>query len=218
MIYLLFACNLFTVSTNDWDSVWGLDVSHHQKKIEWTELEKSKPHFVFLKATEGTTHKDKKYKEYKQKFEALNIPVGAYHFFSYTSPGASQAQNYIKTANLKQGNLYPVLDVEYQNRKNMPEAKIIKKEITDFIDIIEKELGVKPIIYCECPYYNEYLKEILDKDYPLWIASFSKYQPNCGYVFWQKTDQHVHKAFEGTIDYNTFNGTKESLQNYILNQ
>ena len=43
--------------------IWGIDISHHQSTIDWKLLKKQKPHFIFFKATEGASHKDKKYTE-----------------------------------------------------------------------------------------------------------------------------------------------------------
>jgi len=43
--------------------------------------------------------------------------MGAYHFFSYETPGKKQAENFIKHANLKKGDMIPVLDLEYVRRK-----------------------------------------------------------------------------------------------------
>ena len=79
--------------------VWGIDISHHQKNVDWNEMSKRKPDFIFLKATEGSTHVDTKYKSYKKSADKFDIPTGAYHFFSYQSDGESQANHFIKTAN-----------------------------------------------------------------------------------------------------------------------
>ena len=214
LLFIFTGCSFFEDNFTQESSTWGVDLSHHQKQIDWDEIALNPPNFVFLKATEGTTHQDTKYAEYKKEFERLNVPVGAYHFFSYTTSGETQAENFIKTANLKTGNLHPVLDVEY--RKNMPEAKIIVKNILTFIEVVNKRLGIKPIIYCECAYYNEFLKAHLNNDHPLWISSFSKYKPRCGYTFWQQTDQFKHNAFPGTVDFNIFNGVVKDLDQYIL--
>lgn len=184
--------------------IWGIDISHHQRGIQWKELETEKPHFVFLKATEGATHKDTKYSEYKSKFKELSIPVGAYHFFSYTSSGKSQAIHFLKVAQIQKGDLLPVLDVEYKNR--MPDDKTVKKNINEFINHIVKETGSVPLIYCESDYYLQYLKGNLKNDHLYWISDFWR-TPKTDYILWQKTDRFVHPAFKGTIDYNEFKGT-----------
>ena len=61
--------------------VWGIDISHHQGKVEWNAFDNTKPHFAFLKATEGISFTDDKYNSYAIHFRDMNVPVGAYHFF-----------------------------------------------------------------------------------------------------------------------------------------
>ncbi len=196
----------FTPSKN---IVWGIDISHHQKGINWDEFDDSLPAFVFLKATEGSTHRDTRYREYKAKLKDKGIPTGAYHFFSYKSGGIAQAKHFLEFANLEKGDLPPVLDAEFTS--GMPDKEKVRREFMAFIQYVEKETGVKPIIYCECDYYNKYLKGKLKGNYPLWISDFWR-KPSCGYVFWQKTDKFRHSAFKGTIDYNVFNGSAEDLE------
>ncbi|MBI6115968.1 glycoside hydrolase family 25 protein [Salegentibacter maritimus] len=195
------------------EQVWGIDISHHQQQIDWKKFKALQPDFVFLKATEGSTHRDSRYKEYKKKAEEQGAIVGAYHFFSYTSSGKDQARNFLKFAGLKKGDLPPVLDVEFTS--GMPNKKSVQRELLAFIQFVEKEVGVKPIIYCECDYFDKYLKSELGDDYILWIADFWR-KPRCKYQFWQKTDKFKHPSFKGTIDYNVYNGSEEKLENLLL--
>ena len=39
----------------------GIDVSHHQGLIDWEAVSATKVQFVFLKATEGSTHVDRRF-------------------------------------------------------------------------------------------------------------------------------------------------------------
>ena len=202
-------CNYPKIKADN-SSLWGIDISHHQGDIEWEEFKKSKPYFIFLKATEGASHRDSRYKEYKKKAQDQSIIVGAYHFFNYCTNGKVQADNFIDYADLTKGNLPPVLDAEFEN--NMPTKEKVQRELMAFIKQIEKTTGEKPIIYCETDYYAKYLEPELNGNYPLWISDFWR-EPTCNYKFWQKTDKYKHPAFKGTVDYNTFNGTLEELNN-----
>jgi lysozyme len=185
--------------------VWGIDISHHQKSINWQVLvQKNKPDFIFFKATEGSTHTDTRYREYVKEAREHGILVGAYHFFSYQSPGAQQAKNFIKNAALRKGDLYPVLDVEF--KKNMPSKTWIVNEIEAFCNEIKKEYGVYPIIYCECDYYNKYLKERF-KNYNYWISDLY-WEPRCNYIFWQYTEAGQVEGI-GKIDNNRLNPRKD---------
>src|SRR5690554_4230608 len=163
-------------------TAWGIDLSHHQRTINWDVLvEKNRPDFIFLKATEGSTHIDTKYSEYVKKSRELAIPVGAYHFFSYQSSGKDQAKNFIKNSKLIKGDIYPVLDVEYT--KGMKDKTWIINEIKAFCKEIKKEYGVDPIIYCECDYYTKFLKNDF-KNFSYWISDLYR-EPGCDYIIWQ---------------------------------
>jgi lysozyme len=106
-----------------------------------------------------------------------------------------------------------VLDVEF--KRNMPSQNKVTLEILDWIKVVEKKFGVKPIIYCECEYYNKYLKKKLGKSYPLWISDFWR-EPRCNWIFWQKTDQYKIQGIRGTVDYNVFKGNEAKLKALLI--
>jgi|SRR5690625_369705 len=197
----------------DSETIWGIDISHHQKNINWDELVKhNKPDFIFLKCSEGVTHQDTKYKIYKKEAEQHDILMGAYHFFSYETPGKKQAENFIKHANLKKGDMIPVLDLEYVAGRNSYKNKL--NEIKAFCKTIKSEYGVNPIIYCECDYKQKVLDSYFD-DFIFWISSMTR-EPNCNYTIWQYTDRGSVKGI-GKIDNNILNSTKE-ISDLILVQ
>jgi lysozyme len=195
------------------DEIWGIDISHHQKEINWNEIGNNKPYFVFLKSTEGTTHIDTKHKAYKKKFNDLSIPSGSYHFFSYSTNGTAQAKHFLKNTKIKNGDLMPVLDVEFKNK--MPNKSEVITNINEFIEHINEQVGTSPIIYCECDFYYKYLKDNLMSECSYWISDFWR-EPKCDYILWQKTDKFQHKAFKGTVDFNILKGTKNDLNNLLI--
>ena len=96
--------------------VKGVDVSSYQKDIDWDGLEKEGFSFAFIKATEGSSHVDSRFSENWKNAGRTGMKIGAYHFLSYDTPGASQADNFINTVNKKWGMLPPVVDVEFYGR------------------------------------------------------------------------------------------------------
>lgn len=182
----------------DSDFVWGIDLSHHQRRIDWDLLvAENKPEFIFLKCSEGKTHQDTRFKEYREEARKREILTGAYHFFSYQSSGKEQAENFIKNADLKKGDLYPVLDIEY--KKNRPSNSVIRKEVKEFCKVIKAKYGVNPIIYCEDDYYTNILKQDFE-GYNYWISNLYR-EPRTDYVFWQYTERGEVKGI-GKIDNN----------------
>lgn len=117
--------------------VWGIDLSHHQTKIEWDALANEAPDFVFIKATEGTSHSDTKFEENWERLHKLNVRRGAYHFFSFKSDGATQAQNFINNVKLESGDLPPVLDAEFRRRMWAPEK--VAREMQIWLDMVEQQ-------------------------------------------------------------------------------
>lgn len=198
------------IPKNSSDVVFGLDLSHHQRTIDWSKLAQNPPHFIIFKTTEGSTHVDTKYHQHKKEARKQKIMVGGYHFFSYQSAGKSQAKYFIKHLNLQKRDIIPVLDVEFT--KNMKSDVWIKENIKEFIEVIENEFGVKPIIYCEIAYYNRFLKPLYGDELLLWLSDFRK-KPKNQFAIWQKTDKYKQLGIKGTVDYNIFNGTKSDLKN-----
>ncbi|GAB1403428.1 hypothetical protein MASR1M74_06060 [Lentimicrobium sp.] len=103
-------------------TIYGIDVSHHQGKINWTEVAEkdiSGKHisFVFIKATEGVTRQDRHFMHNWKKAGEAGLIRGAYHFFHPSRDAAAQAENFIKNVQLQPGDLPPVLDIEVTNRK-----------------------------------------------------------------------------------------------------
>ena len=58
----------------------GIDVSHHQGLIDWSQVAGSGQRFAFAKATEGSTFVDPNYAFNKSEAEMAGIVFGAYHF------------------------------------------------------------------------------------------------------------------------------------------
>ena len=129
-------------------SVYGIDVSRHQGDIDWERL--STGHhpdapisFVYIKASEGSDFKDVKFKENFENARKHGFVRGAYHYFSTTSSGLSQANLFISMVKLRKGDLPPVLDIE-EKPKN---KKKYIEEVKVWLKKVEEHYGVKPIIY-----------------------------------------------------------------------
>ena len=200
--------------------IHGIDVSSYQGNIYWPAVAKMQDQdvriqFAFIKATEGLSNIDRQFKRNWQKAKEANITRGAYHYFLATKSGRMQAENFIRTVKLQQGDLPPVLDVE--ELYGVP-VDSMRNRVKMWLQTVEKTYGVKPIIYTNVDFYNRHLGLEFDA-YPLWIAHY--YQPeqpriNRGWVFWQHSDEGRVNGIVSKVDFNVFNGDSLAFRNLLI--
>lgn len=198
-------------------AVYGMDVSKYQGSIDWSNLNAPDNYrfnigFAFMKATEGIEKKDPKF-EYNWLSAAQNgVKRGAYHFYRPNQDVYLQAENFISVVKLSSGDLAPVIDVE--SRGIVSEEKF-QTDLKIFITLLEKEYGVKPIIYTGYRFFHNHLQGAAYQNYPFWVAHYGKKDLSFRehWKFWQFTCKGRVKGIRGAVDLNVFKGGM-----YELNQ
>src|SRR5687768_16513808 len=93
--------------------IFGIDVSHHQKDIDWTKLRSSQIRFSFAKATEGLRFRDPCFSQNWAGMREAGLYRGAYHFgLPGYSPDAQAVLFHGVVGTLDANDLPPVLDIE----------------------------------------------------------------------------------------------------------
>lgn len=198
---------------------YGIDISHNNAgKIVWDSLfvmtdskrrtirdpylaKEIKPvSFVFIKATEGASFKDKDFKENWKAAGKTDLRRGAYHFFRSSKDGEIQARNFISTVgDLRFKDLPPVLDIETIHIGCPKE--LLNQRALQWLKAVEKRYGKKPIIYASSSFIKDYLKSEIVGNYPIWVAHYEKDSPAFeGWTWWQFTDRAVVKGVTGAVD------------------
>src|SRR5699024_636340 len=95
------------------DEVMGIDVSSHQRDIDWQQVAADGYSFAYLKATEGSNFTDDRFQENWDVAKAAGITPGAYHYFTLCSPGADQAADFLAAVPPDDTALPPALDLEF---------------------------------------------------------------------------------------------------------
>lgn len=194
------------------ESVFGVDMSHYQGDINWGQFRNITTavpaSFVILRATMGSDSRDRHFKKYWKQARQRGIVCGAYHFFRPDEPGLLQAQNFIRHVRLKAGDLPPVVDVEHEPKKTTISKMVAELQV--FVDAVEKQYGVKPIIYSGDWFYRTHLSSGQFDDYPVWIANYNfLWKPkNKKWIIWQFTDTGRIEGVDEMVDLNVFRGTR----------
>jgi lysozyme len=210
----------FGIDIPDSYEIHGIDVSRFQSYIDWPSVKEMKVRdvkigFAFIKATEGLGNVDKQFKRNWKKAAEAGVTRGAYHFFLPTKSGKVQAQNFISTVKLESGDLPPVLDIE-QLYGVQPEK--MRKEVQDWLTIVEDYYGVKPIVYTYVNFYSRFLTGDFD-NYPLWAAHYlEKDRPkiNRSWIFWQHSEKGRVNGIRQPVDFNVFNGDSSDFEKLLV--
>jgi len=214
-VYLLHKRHIWFVYPNkNIYAVDGLDVSRHQGKIDWEKVD-GKYRFVFVKATEAYTFRDKNFYENAKGVKGTQRILGAYHFFHFNYGGLEQANNFISTA----GDLIdlpPVVDFEFTGNPKVDDRENLLNELRICVDALEKHYGHKAILYVTKDSYKHIVKDNFDN--PIWYRSIilpvSKRIKNV--IFWQYHNSAIVDGIGEKVDLNVFNGDVAELERYMM--
>lgn len=194
-------------------TVTGIDVSHHQKAIDWKRVAKANVSFAYIKASEGGDFLDTHFVRNWRDAKEAGIARGAYHFFRACKSGALQAKNFIARVPKDADMLPPVLDAEDTIPCPAGVAPLDQvQEIRAFLDAVETHYGCRPLIYTTPEYHRAYLDGQLTGE-RYWLRSIHV-PPLYGahdWVFWQYHHRGRRDGVEGDVDLNAFRGTKEEF-------
>ena len=184
----------------------GIDISNYQKDINWDATAKDKHiKYVYIKATEGASHKQHRYRRNIEHARQRGIKVGSYHFMTTTAPIQKQFENFISVVRPEEQDLIPLLDVEKRNGWSI---KQLQDSVMKFAKLLENYYGCRPMIYASSNYFNNYLGAQF-KHYPLFIARYSKSEPQLSYgakwILWQFSDCGRIEGIDALVDLSRFN-------------
>lgn len=224
------------------ERIYGIDISKHQHikgkrryGIDWSNLRIShlgtlskknvtgsvdyKVSFIFIKSTEGTSILNPYYAADYAAARAHGYHVGTYHFFTHRTSGADQAATFLRNSRFSKGDLPPVLDLEPLPSQvaKMGGAVAMWRRVRNWLQIVEKRTGMRPILYISQIFVNRYLDAAPDikHSYPVWIARYGEYKPDVKLWVWQLAPDGRVKGIHGAVDINVFNGYESEFRQWL---
>ncbi len=187
--------------------VHGIDLSHYQGNVFWETVgDNSKMAYVYLKATEGGSNVDSKYKQNIDLAHRYGLKVGSYHFYRARIPQQTQLENFKAQCRPGDQDLLPMIDVE---TKSGLETEEFCDSLFKFLHLVEKAYRQKPLIYTGANFYDSYLRGKLDS-YKLMIAQYTKREPvlkdGRDIEMWQYTGKGKLNGINGYVDKSRFMG------------
>jgi len=215
-----------------------IDVSTWQGEMDWVKTANSDAKGVIIRAGSINEVTGIPYADYRLEINAdgaaQNMDIlGFYWFWRANQDPVVQAKYFANLVRYKKQNLPPVADVEASNNIS---PDLLTSRLKAFLDEVEKQLTVRPIIYTRASFWNvATTKPAWALNYDLWCARYrsdltspwSDGRFKCypwanniaNWTFWQwSADGNsmggTYGASSSDIDIDYFNGTEEELRQY----
>lgn len=189
---------------------YGIDISHHQGDIKWEKVPRNIK-FVYIKATEGATVQDDKYRRNVDGAHSRNLKVGAYHYFRMKSSAHAQFNNFKSVVSKSDLDLIPMVDVETTDGRS---SKALRDSLQVFIRLVKNHYGKAPMIYSMQGFYNEHLGEKFNR-YHLYIGRYGQnghegtrppvINGKGTYTIWQYSERGKVPGISKSVDLARFN-------------
>lgn len=192
----------------------GVDVSHHQGKIDWEKVKEDGYEFAIIRigyrgyGTEGTLNLDNSFHENIKDAQRAGLDVGVYFFAQAINEKEALEEAEFVLKHLKGYELE--LPVAYD-----PESILYDKARTD--DVTGEQFTKNAEVFCkriqkagyETMIYSNMLWEAYEldleklSDYPIWYADYEPLpQTPYDFVMWQYTSRGTVEGIEGSVDLN----------------
>jgi len=157
---------------------FGIDVSENNGDIDWAKVAHQKKtndpiRFVIIRSSMGKNGLDTCYARNYTEAKQQGFIVGTYHYYRPNENSNQQFENFKKVLKLERGDLMPVVDIEVNPKVQSMES--MKIGLRNFVNLVEKEYGVKPIIYTKLSMWRDYLQNDFS-DCLVWISAYSNYR------------------------------------------
>lgn len=198
----------------------GIDISHWQGEIDWTQVAAAGKRFAFMKATEDVDYTDPTYGLNRARALAASLLVGAYHYAqpdTAVGDAVAEADHFLSYAVLAEGDLPPVLDLEERN--GMTDAAL-EAWVRAYLERIHERTGVRGLVYTSPNFWDSYVggsEWFATNGYrAVWVAHWTTASAptvpaadwaGFGWTFWQYTSSGTVAGISGRVDLDRFAGT-----------
>lgn len=211
----------------------GIDVSDFQgNAIDWSRVRNAGYSFAIAKATQSTGNVQASFPHNISGIRAAGMVAGAYHFLSWTTDPAAQAEHFLSNYTPRNGDLPPTLDCEAVPQGMASDACV--NQISRFLEAYERHLhGARMMLYMSFSFPDDHLNGGTGfSGHPLWVAAYNSSTDVSGVTpdawkkgkvaMWQFSDgaiPHPQPAIDGlgvNIDRNRFIGDVGALHAFTL--
>ncbi len=194
-------------------SILGIDVSSHQKDIDWQKVKDAGIEFVYIRCgyrgyQSGLLNTDDMFYEHYNGAKEAGLEVGVYFFSHAVNIDEAIEEAYytyelIKDLDIDLEVVYDLEDIDYDESRLENVSSSTRTDCAMAFASKIEELGYDPMIYANL-YWSEVhydLEKIMN--YPIWYAQYSDV-PDFPYYFtlWQYTNTAIFDGVDVETDIN----------------
>ena len=188
----------------------GIDVSHWQGYIDYSEVRRSGIEVVYIKSSQGTNIKDAYFDINYENAKANGLKVGFYHFLTATNTeeAEQEARFFASVISGKTPDCKLVMDYETFGGVGVQESNEIAQV---FLETTRRLTNKDIIIYSDLSNSQSRFSSELAENYELWLAYYSGEQRLQGigtrwnnYIGLQYSDRGRINGISGAVDLDRF--------------
>ena len=195
------------------DTIPGIDVSAHQKTIDWQQVADSGIEFAMIRVgyrgyETGLVNPDDRRQENYEGAKAAGLKVGAYFFSqAVTVEEALEEARYILEA-IEEWELDMPVVFDWEHKKEGRTLNLDSRIVTDcaiaFCDAV-REAGYETMVYFNPHHARRFFHLWELEDYPFWLAYYTdRMQYDYKVEMWQYTNSGSVPGIETPVDINIY--------------
>lgn len=184
--------------------VRGIDISAHNGAINFDSVAASGIKFVYIKASEGGSHRDSLFRRNAFGAAVAGMRTGAYHFFRFDVDGHTQAMNFLAAIDSVPLNLPVAVDVEEYGNPADVSTELIASRLQTILSELRARVG-HVVIYTNKRGLGRFFRDS-HADYHIWICSFTDPPTGAEWLLWQHSHIGRVPGIKGKVDLDVFNG------------
>lgn len=194
-------------------STLGIDVSMHQKSINWNKVKESGITFAYIRCgyrgyQGGKLYEDPTFRENIEGAKAAGLNVGVYFFSQAINEQEAIDEAYfthelIKDYEIDLPVVYDLEEIDYDISRLHKIANTTRTNNAISFCAKMEELGYQPMIYANIYWLNSVYDINSIMNYPLWIADYDNI-PSFEYEFklWQYSEDAKIEGIDEPVDIN----------------
>lgn len=196
----------------------GVMIDQSNGYIDFESLKSDGVKFVYLKATQGAAFTDDNFQSNFQRSQGSQLPIGVYHYFSFTSSATAQFKNFVRQVTTNTGGLPICVAVQYYGTFDASSLHwpLVRKRLRQLMEELHRYYQ-RPVVISASRDIISRLKIAATHKHQFWVTDGQLGKPNADDTFIQVTDKQSFKVDRQILflPMTVFNGNEKQWARYL---